>query len=457
MPAPYDSKKKLILFIGDVFFIIFSTYLAVFIRSHRFVNVLDYYTGATTFYAVICLMSFYVFDLYSFDYRFKSTSYLARFLLAIFTASAAIAMTFYFSPSWKIGRGIFLLDMLLISLTVFSWRLLFHLMTTAAVKPKRTVVLGAGLAGETITDVLGKNSGFAVVGLLDDNPERAEKHVGPHEVIGKSNLLKGMVEKREIDTVVVTVRDDKKPELLKSIIEANMNGIEIHNMASLYEELTGKLPVLHLSEGWMAYTPFHGTRRSIYNVHAKRLIDVALSLFGLLSSVPLTIAAAVLIGLDGGGPVFFRQNRVGQNGKVFELVKFRSMTVDAEEGGAIWAAQNDPRTTRVGKIIRKTRIDEIPQMWNVLKGEMSFIGPRPERPEFVERLKEEIPYYFFRHAVKPGISGWAQVNYRYGASREDAIEKLQYDLFYIKNMSAFLDLHILVKTVRVVLFGKGAR
>lgn len=457
MPVPVDVKRKITLAAGDAFFVILSTYLAVFIRFHKFVNVLDYYTGAAAFYVIIVVSSLYVFDLYNLKYRFKSALYLARFLFALIAAGLVIAGTFYLFPNWKIGRGVFLLDMLLIFVSVFSWRLFFHYMTATAGKPMRTVIVGAGQAGETIYKALVANEGFIVVGFLDDNTEKANRHIGSHRVLGDSGSLKGMVERQDIDAVVVTIKDEKKPDLLKSIIQAKMNGIEIQNMASLYEELTGKLPVLHLSEGWMAYTPFHGTRRSVYNTHAKRLIDIALSFIGLLLASPIMALAGLAIRLDSKGPALYKQKRVGLNEAEFELVKFRSMGADAEANGAVWAQENDPRTTRVGKVIRKMRIDELPQMWNVLKGEMSFIGPRPERPEFVAKLKEEIPFYSFRHAVNPGITGWAQVNYRYGASKEDAIEKLQYDLFYIKNLSAFLDFHILIKTVRVVLLGKGAR
>ena len=189
----------------------------------------------------------------------------------------------------------------------------------------------------------------------------------------------------------------------------------------------------------------------------KGIIDSCLSLLSLLISVPIIIATAIAIKLDSNGPILYRQKRVGHNGKIFELIKFRSMSVDAEKDGAEWAQENDKRVTRVGKFIRRWRIDEIPQMWNVLKGEMSFIGPRPERLEFVEILQRETPSYALRHSVRPGITGWAQVNYPYGASKEDALEKLQYDLFYIKNLSIFLDMHILLKTIKIVLFGKGAR
>lgn len=228
-------------------------------------------------------------------------------------------------------------------------------------------------------------------------------------------------------------------------------------MASLYEELTGKLPVLHLTHGWMAYTTFHGIRKGLYTSRIKKIFDMCLSVTGLILASPLMLIIAMAIKIDTKGPVLYRQKRVGFNERNYDLIKFRSMTSDAEIHGTFWAQENDPRVTRIGNIIRKTRFDEIPQLWNILKGDMSLIGPRPERPEFVQKLENEIPYYTFRHAVKPGITGWAQVNYRYGASKDDTIEKLQYDLFYIKNLSVFLDLQILFKTLRVIMFREGAR
>ncbi|MFZ2196932.1 MAG: exopolysaccharide biosynthesis polyprenyl glycosylphosphotransferase, partial [Thermodesulfovibrionales bacterium] len=249
----------------------------------------------------------------------------------------------------------------------------------------------------------------------------------------------------------------KSSELLNTVMEAKVKGVEIIDMPTFYEELEGKLPVEHLSNGWFIFAPFYGMRKNIYTNHLKRLIDIFLAIVGVIAVSPVICITSLAIKLDSPGSLLFRQRRVGYNGEVFELLKFRSMEVDAEKDGAVWAQKNDPRVTRVGKIIRKARVDEIPQIWNVLKGEMSFVGPRPERPEFVDQLQIEIPFYSLRNSVKPGISGWAQVLYPYGASKKDALEKLQYDLYYIKNLSFFLDLHIVLKTIRVVLFGRGAR
>jgi sugar transferase (PEP-CTERM system associated) len=275
--------------------------------------------------------------------------------------------------------------------------------------------------------------------------------------MGASSLLVEMAERGEIDAAVIAITHRKSPELFQTMIKSKLKGVEICDMPSLYEEYTGKVPVMHITDGLVAYTPFQGMKKTMYMRRVKGLLDKALSLTGLTLSLPMMAVTAAAIKLDSRGPVLYRQRRVGLDGRTYELLKFRSMTADAETKGAQWARENDPRVTRVGRFIRKTRIDEIPQMWNVLNGQMSFIGPRPERPEFVSELNHEIPFYTMRHSVKPGITGWAQVNYRYGASKGDALEKLQYDLFYIKNLSALLDLHIILRTIRVVLFGTGAR
>jgi len=249
----------------------------------------------------------------------------------------------------------------------------------------------------------------------------------------------------------------KNKLLLRNVLNCKLNGIDIYNAPAFYEYILGKIQVECLNDEWFINIPISGVKRSIYNTKIKRFIGLTLSLIGLVISLPITFAVAIVIKLSSQGPAFYKQKRVGLNGEVFNLIKFRSMVANAEENGAVWAKKEDERITSVGKVIRKLRIDEIPQLWNVLKGDMNFFGPRPERPEFVKILNEKIPYYSFRHIVKPGITGWAQVNYPYGASEKDALEKLKYDLFYIKNVSLFLDFHILLRTIRVVFFGKGAR
>ncbi|WP_338033272.1 exopolysaccharide biosynthesis polyprenyl glycosylphosphotransferase [Desulfobulbus alkaliphilus] len=224
---------------------------------------------------------------------------------------------------------------------------------------------------------------------------------------------------------------------------------------SFHEGISGKILVEKMNPAWLIFSD--GFNYSKISSLLKRILDFFLALFGLVVSLPITVITAILIKLESPGPIFYRQERVGAKGRVFSIIKFRSMRQDAEKNGAVWACSNDARVTRVGGFIRKVRIDEIPQMWNVIKGEMSFVGPRPERPVFVEQLVDTLPYYALRHFAKPGITGWAQICYPYGASEEDALRKLEYDLYYIKNQSFFLDLLIVFRTVKTVLFQKGSR
>ncbi len=261
---------------------------------------------------------------------------------------------------------------------------------------------------------------------------------------------------RDIEEIVVAVDERRGGTPVDALLECKLQGVAVSGYSAFWERETGKMDLDALYPSWLIFSD--GFVGSWIQTAIKRFFDVVVSLLLLFFSFPVLVLTAILIALESRGPVFYRQERVGLNGKTFMLVKFRSMRTDAEQDGVPrWADVDDDRVTRVGSFIRKTRIDEIPQVFNVLKGEMSFVGPRPERPFFVEELRQVIPYYFERHRVKPGISGWAQLNYRYGASIEDAKEKFQYDLYYIKNYSLFLDLIVLIQTIRVVLWPVGAR
>jgi exopolysaccharide biosynthesis polyprenyl glycosylphosphotransferase len=260
-----------------------------------------------------------------------------------------------------------------------------------------------------------------------------------------------------VKTVIVAITHNRPKRLIQAILEAKLRGINIVEMPTVFERLTKRVPVAHIHDEWLLFAGGFYLISKEYLRKVKRLIDLAFSSVFLTVSLPVLGITALAIRLDSKGPVFYKQKRLGKNGLEFTLWKFRSMVANAEENGAVWARKNDGRVTRVGKVIRLVRIDEIPQLFNVLRGEMSLIGPRPERLNFVKELEAKVPYYTLRHTVRPGITGWAQVNYRYGASVEDAIHKLEYDLYYIKNMSLLLDLKILLKTIGVVIFGQGAR
>ena len=275
-------------------------------------------------------------------------------------------------------------------------------------------------------------------------------------IIGDCSLIHKIARKRKVDRIIVAMEERRGKLPIEELLKCRMEGISVEEGIAFYESLTGKLLVEKTYPSFLIFS--NGFAKSTYHRIVKAAVDYFLSSIGLIISLPIIALVALAIKIESPGPIFYRHERVGKDGKIFSFLKFRSMRDEAEkETGPVWATENDDRVTRVGKIIRKMRLDEIPQMINILRGEMSFIGPRPERSYFVEQLQNKIPLYEKRHGIKPGITGWAQIQYRYGASEGDALEKLKYDLFYIKNMSLLFDLIILFKTLRIVLFGNGAR
>ena len=277
-----------------------------------------------------------------------------------------------------------------------------------------------------------------------------------HDILGGIDDIDRLVADRHVDRIVVGLTDRRGRLPIEPLLRAKLSGVRVEDATTTYERLTGKILIDDLKPSWLIFSD--GFRASRGTRFVKRMLDLSLSLIGFILASPLMLLTALAVKLDSPGPALYSQERVGENGRVFSIYKFRSMRIDAEQAGApIWATDKDPRVTRVGRVIRLTRLDELPQLWNVLNGDMSFVGPRPERPFFVAQLAREIPFYMQRHAVKPGATGWAQVKYRYGSSIEDAMEKLRYDLYYIKHLSVFFDLTIVLDTVKVILFGKGAK
>jgi len=274
-------------------------------------------------------------------------------------------------------------------------------------------------------------------------------------VIGDYTQIASIVKAGGVDRIIVALDERRGKFPLEQLLSCRLKGIPVDDGIVFTEQLAGKLSVENLHPSFLIFSD--GFKSSEIFKAVKRSIDLLASLVALTLFFPICLLISLAIKLDSKGPIFYQQERVGEDERIFRLLKFRSMRVDAETGDPVWASENDPRVTRVGRVIRKLRFDEIPQMINVLTGEMSFVGPRPERPFFVKELENEVPYYDQRHVIKPGITGWAQIMYRYGASKEDALQKLKYDLYYIKHMSVLLDLMIIFETVKTVLLGKGAR
>lgn len=322
---------------------------------------------------------------------------------------------------------------------------------------RRVVILGRGQLALEVCQILATKRRFSVevLGLVDRVHSQEEVHFGDIKVIGTYENLREIVEQFHVHTIAVCVEDRRSVLPVQALLDCKTFGIEIVDGHQMYEEESGRLSIDQLRPSALIFST--GFKRRILAMGLKRIVDVVISVIGLVLLIPLCILIGILIKVDSPGRVFYRQVRVGLRGQPYMIWKFRSMYSDAEKSGPRWAEKQDPRVSRVGYILRKLRIDEIPQLYNVLRGEMSLVGPRPERPVFVNELRRKIPYYDIRHTVRPGMTGWAQTRFRYGSSAEDAHTKLRYDLYYVKNMTVGLDLRILLDTTRVVLFGEGAR
>lgn len=339
--------------------------------------------------------------------------------------------------------------------TITFWRMSYIKLFTSASLRRRAIIVGAGQSGRALMRAVRQTlKDYEFIGFVDDDPAKQNTYIAGLPVLGNRDALLDLVQSRGADEVLLAISHELHRDLFKILIDCYEHGVEIKPMSLLYEEAMGRVPVEHLEPHWFLH--LSSANWPTLNRIFKRLTDILAALLGLAVLVVIFPVVALAIYLDSPGSIFYKQERVGQCGKVFWLMKFRSMIPDAEQQGkAIWAKQNDPRITRLGRFLRRTRLDELPQVINILKGDMSIVGPRPERPEFVAQLQEQIPFYRARLNAKPGLTGWAQVKYRYGSSAEDALVKLQYDLYYIKHQSMLLDLFIMLRTVGVVLMLRG--
>ena len=407
--------------------------------------------------AGVAVFNLHLADLYRARSAMGRREVVGRLLLALAGTGVGTAAASYTFPSLGLGRLVFLQTIVLTTSGLLLWRLAWVAVRPTDWMRTRVLVLGTGRAVNTLVALQETGSQpFTVLGFVDDDPAAAERVPQGYELLGKSQDLLNIVEELQAELVVVALADMRGAVPTAQLVECRLRGIRVEDWPTFYEKQTGKILVTDLRPSWLIYSD--GFVKTTLVQRVKRGIDVVGAAVGLVLTLPLMLLIALAIKCDSRGPVLFRQRRVGQNGRIFVLNKFRSMRQDAEAGsGAVWAQPDDPRVTRVGRLLRKTRLDELPQLFNVLVGHMSFVGPRPERPEFVRLLQREIPFYLGRLAVKPGITGWAQVRHTYAASVDDTLEKLQYDLYYIKNLSPFLDLLIVLDTLQVMLFARGAR
>ena len=450
----YVSPRGLTVF-GCEILLIFGS-VAIAARAHGAGSAVAADMWKIALVTGLCQICFYYNDLYDLTIVHSNRELLIRLLQAAGAASIIIALLYLVAPSIAMGNGIFVSSLIIFLIAIVAWRLLFNRLAYSANLEERVLVVGSGLTARMVARQMQTEHdfGYRVVGFINDQP-------GGHGVLnpatlGESEDIPRIVKEFDVDRIVVGLADRRCKLPISELLEAKLSGVRVEDATSMYERLTGKILVDDLKPSWLIFS--EGFVISRWTRFQKRAIDLVFASVGMIVSAPLTLLTALAVYLDSGGPILYCQERVGENGQIFTVYKFRSMRVDAEKGGTpIWATDQDNRITRVGRIIRKTRLDELPQFWNVLRGDMSFVGPRPERPFFVEQLAREIPFYQQRHAVKPGLTGWAQVKYQYGSSIEDAMEKLRYDLYYVKHLSLAFDVSIVFDTVKVILFGKGAK
>jgi sugar transferase (PEP-CTERM system associated) len=377
-----------------------------------------------------------------------------RVLRGIAFGSVVLLLMFFAFPVIGLGRGLFLVTMALIALVLPLWRILYNGVSEGSGFARKTIILGVGPLANELSDMIRHRPdlGLDLVGLLARDRLQVDPTKG---VIGTYRDLFDITQAQEVHIVLVAYPDRRGTLPVEQLLEIKFRGVEVEEGVNFYERETGKIFVRELKPSQLIFSEGFTARPTTRRL--KRILDMFCASIGLVLAAPLMLLAALLIKLESPGPVLYKQVRAGEFGKLFTILKFRSMRTDAEKGGAQFAQKDDPRVTRVGKFIRKTRIDELPQLWNVLRGDMSMVGPRPERPVFIEQLEQQVPFFKQRLYVKPGVTGHAQVRCEYGASAEDMLEKLQYDLYYIKSYSVLFDLSIMLDTVKVVLFRIGAR
>lgn len=446
------------LWAGDTVAILVAVQFAISLTLGRTIFVAHGFKSIAMGASFFLTLLFYITDLYNprLDQRTQQTASLIVLDVAI--AMAFVTLGFYFYPRWSISRYFFLIVFLVTPVLVILWRFFWSGLYGALARPSVVGILGNGPAVAELRDLAGEHQ-LRVLSLSPENGESAgepaQQGSGPDG--NGSASLQASLNRVRPDILVLSPSMPLDASAARLLIEARFSGITVLDVPTMFQHLSGKLPLEHLDTEW--FLRAHGFQffESNMAVKAKRLSDLALASLFLVLSLPLWPLIALGIKLSSRGGVFYTQERVGQNEQIFRLIKFRTMAANSEANGPVWAARHDGRIFFFGRLLRLFRLDELPQLLNILKGDMSFVGPRPERPIFVKELKRSVPYYALRSAIRPGLTGWAQVNYSYGASAEDALEKLKYDLHYIQNLSLLFDLQIVLRTFRTVLGRQGSR
>jgi len=457
----YVPVKSFILVFSEMLMIAGSLYLALWIRLHEatdfrvYVNQ-PYVLLKVVAVLVVCFVCFYYNDLYDLRAVSRRWELLIRLTQALGATCVLLAILYFVFPDLMLGRGVFVLSVAIFSAALILWRMILDFTGTFFRPEQKVLVAGTGALGiELVKEILEHPElNFNVLGFLGESPDQVGKPLVNPGIIGTIEDVDDIAFSKTADRVILALAERRRQMPLRQLLRLKMSGVKIEEAHALFEKLTGRILLNQLSPSFLILSD--GFKKTRFQRFMKRSSDVIIASIGLVLMSPILVVIAALIYLESGRPIFFRQLRTGYKGREFQMLKFRSMRQDSESGGAKWAQQGDSRITRVGKFIRIYRLDEIPQFINVLRGEMSIIGPRPEQPLLVQMLQEKIPFYQERHNVRPGISGWAQIRFKYGASIEDTETKLEYDLFYIKHMSPTFDLAIAFRTVQVMIFGHGA-
>lgn len=461
----YVSAKALLLMAIEVLVIVFSLLCAAKLRFWNNASEFATYVVFPEFalqmiiVVLVCLACFYFNDLYDFSAGYRAVEWVLRVEQSLGAACLLLGSLYFFVPSLLLSRGVFLIGMVLVTALVILTRKILDATWQLTGPLHRVLIVGTGPLAVDMARELTRRSDLGIklegfVGGAATNGHQEELFGYP--ILGSASDMEQITQRHGISRIIVALEDRRGALPTRELVTVRVGGVHVEDAPTALSALTGRIALRAVRPSWFVFSD--GFHRSKWNDLVKRMLDLAGGFIGLVLSSPVMLLVAIAVRLDSQGPVIYRQTRVGYKGKCYQVLKVRSMRTDAETGtGAQWAAENDPRITRVGRFLRKYRLDELPQFLNVVRGEMSFVGPRPERPCFVEELRKHIPYYDERHSVRPGITGWAQVQYNYGSSVEDAYNKLEYDLFYLKNMSLSFDLAIIFQTIRIVIGGHGSR
>ncbi len=455
-------RQQVLLAAGDLGLLLVSLLLAFVIARFAHFDVLfvlGKFTGGSLIYFSVYLLVFYIGQLYELDTRHRESRSFSYICLLVAVAFVIIATIYYVIPFWRIARRVMALQAPIVAVFIYVWRSVYDYVSRRFVAPHKVLLVGGGETAEAlIRDMRGEYAReYEIVGIVDDDPSRAGTEVAGVPVLGDSLKIGEITDRHRAEIIVFATgyRSALNGHLVRHVLDLKTRGVQVYETPTFYMRVTGKVPVRYIEDQWLLFGQDFSGLAARERLRLKRMMDVAIALSCLVLLSPVILLVAILIKATSGGPVLFRQERLGLHQRTYQLLKFRTMRVDAEQEGPQWAAPDDARATRVGRLLRRLRLDEVPQFINVLRGEMSIIGPRPERRHFVELLEKEIPYYGLRFAARPGLTGWAQVNFPYGNSVEDAHTKLQYDLYYIQEKSLFLDLVILLKTLQTVVFRPG--